>query len=86
MDEELKNKFRAAGFRDGEYEGMRVNIEGIIIDACEHPFKGIYLSSVHSTKRSVNSSEKFIPVDSSVQTIAKTVLEIYNELREPEAE
>jgi len=83
MDEELKIKFRAAGFRNGEYDGMRVNIEGIIIDACEHPYKGIYMSSVHSTKRIVKSSEKFIPVDSSVQTIAKTVLEMYNELKEP---
>jgi len=84
MDEELKNKFRTLGFGNNEYDGMRINFKGIIIDACEHPFKGIYLSAVHSTKRSVNSSEKFIPVDSSVQTIAKTVLEMYNELREPE--
>ena len=79
--DDLEIKMRVLKFKEGNIPGCwSAVMDGIHFSACLHPLKGIAISYYYITSRTACQDEVFIPNESSVQDIAKTLVVIHDKL------
>ena len=61
-------------------EVMRGRVEDVEIVAVPHPWKGLALMTVHADSRTITEGEVFVPLDASVQELAKALKIIFEEV------
>ncbi|MFI6295924.1 hypothetical protein ACIBEJ_30295 [Nonomuraea sp. NPDC050790] len=81
MTTNWQDTLRAIGFRPyGDLGAMRARVEDVEFDAIPHPLKGLSISVTHIGSRTATSYEKFLPLDSDVQTVAKLMAEAFESI------
>ena len=76
--EDLREILESMGFKEGDIlETWKGVFEGIYINICVHPFKGIALSFNGVGKRTASEGKVFIPKNSSKRQIAQAITRIH---------
>ncbi|GAA3550387.1 hypothetical protein GCM10022419_033270 [Nonomuraea rosea] len=81
MTNNWRETLTTVGFRPyGSLGAMRVRVEDVEFDAIPHPINGLSISVSHVGTRAATSYERFLPLDSDVQTIAKMMAEAFESI------
>jgi hypothetical protein len=82
MDQVLKEKLMQLKFIDADMSGvMRAKLDGgIEVRAVSHPFHGLVLIGSHFDGRKATEFEVRLPETASIQEIAKSLLQIYQQV------
>lgn len=81
MTKDWQETLRAIGFRPyGDFGAMRARVEDVEFDAIPHPLKGLSISVSHIDSRTATNYERFLPLDSDIQTIAKFMTEAFERI------
>lgn len=81
MTNNWQETLRAIGFRpSGDFGAMRARVEDVEFDAIPHPLKGLSISVSHIDSRTATNYERFLPLDSDIQTIAKFMTEAFERI------
>lgn len=87
MDQTLQEKLAQLKFVAADMTGaMRTRLEGgIEVRAVPHPFYGLVLLGSHFDGRRMTEFEIRLPEESSIQEIAKALVQIYEQVTKPGA-
>ncbi|MGW4792399.1 hypothetical protein ACWEPC_08315 [Nonomuraea sp. NPDC004297] len=81
MSSDWRETLKAIGFRPyGGLGAMRARVEDVEFDAIPHPLKGLSISVSHVGSRTATSYERFLPLDSDIQTVAKLMTEAFESI------
>jgi hypothetical protein len=79
--DDLDSKLRALKFKKEDMPDCWSGVmDRIHFSICLHPIKGLSISYYYFTSRTACQDEVFIPKESSVQDIAKAIVEIHDKL------
>lgn len=81
MEDYAKNLETLKFKKDPAINIWRNTFEGISLSACLHPLKGIAISYYYMGNRTASQGEIFLPVNSTVQEIAESIIRIHNEVK-----
>lgn len=72
---------KTVGFQPyGSLGAMRARVEDVEFDAILHPLKGLSISISHVGARTVTNYERFLPLDCNAQTVAKLMVEAFEDI------